>query len=392
MIDISLYEAMNKQLAMLNTSFHRYIYNEIPDNARLVGLTGPRGVGKSTLALQKVKEHIQKEVKSLYVDADNLYFTTHSLVQLADSFVKDGGMFLVIDEVHKYKGWSREIKQIYDTNPELHIIFTGSSVLDIKKGVSDLSRRALMRHLQGLSFREYMQLFYGIELPKLSLDDILTNNIRITFPAHPLSYFHAYLKNGYFPFSMEPGFEERLNQIVSQTVEVDIPLYANMMSATARKLKQLLGVVSELAPYKPSVEKLSQEVGVSKNNLPDYLVLLERAGMISLVRDDTSGLRSLGKIEKLYLDNTNLMYALSGASTDIGNVRETFFQNQMRVVYEVKASRKADFKVKDYTFEIGGKSKGQKQIEGIENSYIVKDDIEYGYGNIIPLWNFGLLY
>ncbi len=389
MVDISLIESMQVQLRLLKSPYHRYIYDDIPDNARLVGLTGPRGVGKSTLVLQKIKE---SENKSLYVDVDNIYFANHSLVELADSFVKDGGEFLAIDEIHKYKGWSRELKQIHDTKPNLRVIFTGSSVLDIKKGEADLSRRALLMHIQGLSFREYMLLNHNIELPLLTLDDILGHKVDIEKPEHPLPFFHQYFKDGYFPFSNEPGFDVRLSQIISQTVEVDIPQYADMMASTARKLKQLLGVVAELAPYKPSIEKLSQEVGVSKNTLPDYLVMLERAGMISLLRDDTAGLRALGKIEKLYLDNPNLMYAMAGISTDIGNVRETFFQNQLRVKHEVKVSRKSDFYVEGNTFEIGGKGKGQKQIEGIKDAYIVKDDIEFGYGNIIPLWHFGLTY
>lgn len=211
-------------------------------------------------------------------------------------------------------------------------------------------------------------------------------------PEHPLPYFREYLSKGYFPFSNEPLFELRLNQIISQTVESDIPLYANLTSATARKLKQLMGVLSRLAPYKPSIEKLSQEIGVSKNTLPDYLTMLEKAGMISLLRDDTSGLRVLGKIEKLYIDNSNFMYAMAGVKTDIGNVRETFFQNQMRVEYDVSVSRISDFKIGDYTFEVGGKDKSQKQIESIPNGIVVKDDIEFGNDNIIPLWHFGLTY
>lgn len=389
MIDISLIEAMHQQLKMVDTSFHRYMYGEIPDSARLVGLTGPRGVGKSTLVLQKIKE---SDRKSLYVDADNLYFANHSLVGLADAFVKDNGEFLAIDEIHKYKGWSRELKQIHDTHPSLRVVFTGSSVLDIKKGESDLSRRALMRHMQGLSFREYMQLYHDVEMPLLTLDDVLGHKIKSGEPQHPLPFFHQYLKDGYFPFSKEPGFEVRLNQIISQTVEVDIPQYAEMMASTARKLKQLLGIVAQCAPYKPSVEKLAQEVGVSKNTLPDYLVHLEKAGMISLLRDNTVGMRALGKVEKLFIDNTNLMYAMAGVSADIGNVRETFFQNQLRVKSKVMVSRKSDFQIGEYTFEIGGKGKGQRQIEGIPNAFVVKDGIEVGYGNIIPLWHFGLLY
>ena len=384
---------MQQQLGMISMNFKRYLYDELPD-ARLIGVVGPRGVGKSTLLLQKI---VESEENKLYVDADNIYFSTHRLVDLADSFVKDGGRFLAIDEIHKYEGWSRELKQIHDTNPSLKVMFTGSSILDIKKGTSDLSRRALMYEMQGLSFREYLELFHGRKVPVYSLDEIINHDVMMLspeseIPQHPLPYFREYLRTGYFPFSNEEGFEIRLNQIISQTVESDIPLYAGFMASTARKLKQLMGVLSRLAPYKPSVEKLSQEIGVSKNTLPGYLAMLEKAGMIALLRDDTSGMRVLGKIEKLYLDNTNLMYAMAGVNTDIGSVRETFFQNQMRLRYNVSASRISDFRIGDYTFEVGGKNKGQSQIAEAKNGIVVKDDIEFGNGNIVPLWHFGLTY
>ena len=254
-----------------------------------------------------------------------------------------------------------------------------------------------MFHMQGLSFREYLELFHDRKVKTYSLEEILNHEVEIpskesVLPEHPLPYFSDYLTKGYFPFSSEPLFELRLNQIISQTVESDIPLYAGFTSATARKLKQLMGVLSRLAPYKPSIEKLSQEIGVSKNTLPEYLTMLEKAGMISLLRDDTAGLRVLGKIEKLYIDNTNFMYAMAGVKTDIGNVRETFFQNQMRVEYDISVSRVSDFRIGDYTFEVGGKNKGQRQIESIQNAFVIKDNIEFGNANIIPLWHFGLTY
>lgn len=390
MINNAIYSTMRQLLRSIPTSFHRYIYDELPSEARLLGLTGPRGVGKSTLILQKISE--MDPATSLYVDADNIYFSTHSLIDLAGNFVKGGGKFLAIDEIHKYKGWSKELKQIHDTLPELRIIFTGSSVLDIKKGESDLSRRALMYHMQGLSFREYLELFHGVATNPVTLEEILHHKVELESVAHPLPLFHDYLRQGYYPFSQEPGFDIRINQIIAQTVETDIPLFADLMSSTARKIKQLLGVLSQLAPYKPSIEKLSVEIGVSKNSLPEYLNMLERAGMISLLRDDTKGLRSLGKVEKLYLDNSNFMYAMAGVEADTGNVRETFFQNQMRVKYKVQTSRIGDFRIGDNIFEVGGKNKGQKQLEGNPNGIVVKDNIEFGNGNIIPLWHFGLTY
>lgn len=390
MIDNTLYAYMRERLRHTPDTFHRYLYERIEWDARLIGITGPRGVGKSTMVLQKLKEQAGRHF--LYVDADNMYFATNSLVDLADDFVKSGGELLAIDEIHKYKGWSKELKQIHDTHPKLKVLFTGSSILEIKQGEADLSRRALMYNMQGLSFREYLALFHHIEAPVVTLEDILTHKVDLPEPEHPLPYFHEYLKRGYFPFSNEPGFEVRLNQVISLTVENDIPMFSGLMPSTARKMKQLLGMLSELAPYKPSIEKLAQEVGVSKNNLPEYLEMLDKAGMIYQLRDDTSGLRALGKVEKVYIDNTNLMYAMTGDRTNIGNVRETFFQNQMRLTGLLHNSRESDFRIGRYTFEVGGKNKGQRQIAAVTDAFIVKDDIEYGHANILPLWHFGLTY
>lgn len=389
MVDIKLYEYMNEQLQQLPTNFVRYKYDEIDWQSRLVGIVGPRGVGKSTMVLQWVSHHPGS--KCLYVSADNVYFTTNTLEGLADEFVKDGGQHLFIDEVHKYPGWSRELKQIHDSHPRLKTVFTGSSVLDIKQGEADLSRRALVYAMQGLSFREYAELFHGVKSEVYTLDDVLAH--KVSFPVeHPLPMFRQYLKAGYYPFALEGGFSIRMNQIVDQTVEVDIPQYANMNATTARKLKQLLGIVAELAPCKPNYSNLAVEVGVSKNNISDYLVFLEKAGMIGLLRDDTSGLRRLGKAEKLYVDNPSLMSAISIGEPEIGNVRETFFFNQTRVRYDVSASRVSDFFINGYTFEIGGKKKGSRQIEAVKNGIIVRDDLETGHGIVVPLWHFGLLY
>ncbi len=390
MIDNTLYAYMHERLRHTPSDFHRYLFDKIEWEARLIGIVGPRGVGKSTLVLQKLMEENDRHI--LYVDADNIYFSNHSLVELADDFVISGGELLAIDEIHKYKGWSKELKQIHDTHPGLKVIFTGSSILDLKRGEADLSRRALMYNMQGLSFREYLRLFHNIDTPVVTLEDIIHHRVSIKDIEHPLPYFRDYLRRGYYPFSKEPGFEIRLNQVISLTVETDIPYFAGLMTSTARKLKQLLGVLSQLAPYKPSIDKLAQEVGVSKNNLPEYLNMLDSAGMISQLRDDTSRLRVLGKVEKIYIDNTNLMYAMTGERTNIGNVRETFFQNQMRLTGKLTNSRDSDFCIGPYTFEIGGKNKGQRQIATVPDSFVVKDDIEYGSANILPLWQFGLTY
>lgn len=391
MIDTVLYQYMDEMLRQTTEKHFRYIYDEIDWKARMIGIVGPRGVGKSTMLRQHIKRQADYS-KMLYVSADFMYFSTHTLVNLADELVKEGGTHLFVDEIHKYKNWSQELKQIYDVHPSLHVVFTGSSVLDIYKGLADLSRRVLMYHLQGLSFREYLLIQYDIPVKRYSLEEIVGNKVSLPEVPHPLPLFREFLAKGYYPFSNEPGFEIRVNQIVQQTIESDIAQYADLKPATARKLKQLLVVVSALAPYKPNYDNLAQEVSISKNNVADYLTLLERAGLLGLLRDDTSGMRALGKIEKVYIDNPSLMTVLAGGQPNIGNLRETFFFNQMRVKNDILVSRVSDFYIAPYTFEVGGKGKGRKQIEDVDNGRIVKDDIETGHGIVIPLWTFGLNY
>lgn len=389
MTDDRLYEYMDAMLRQTPMDFFRYKFGEINWNARLVGIVGPRGIGKSTMVLQHIKQG--DAAHSLYVSADTLYFAKNSIVDFADEFVKEGGTRLYIDEIHKYSGWSRELKQVYDTHPDLRIVFTGSSVLDIRRGEADLSRRALVYPMQGLSFREYLHLFHGIKCRAYTLDEILGQKVSVPELPHPLPLFRDYLRGGYYPFAIQGDFAQRMEQVVSQTVESDIPQYADMKSSTARKLKRMLAIISTLAPFKPNIESLAAEIGVSKNNVPEYLSLLERAGMIGLLRDDTSGLRGLGKVEKVYIDNPSLMCALT-ETPNTGNLRETFFYNQMRVRQSICASKASDFCAGGYTFEVGGRKKGKKQIEGVENGRIVKDDIETGHGIVVPLWHFGMNY
>lgn len=389
MIDNRLYEYMTEQLKRTPLDFVRYKYSEVNWESRLVGIVGPRGVGKSTMLLQHIKQSTAG--KRLYVSADNLYFAKNSLIDFADDFIKEGGTHLYLDEIHKYSGWSRELKQIYDTHPALHVIFTGSSVLDIKRGEADLSRRALVYSMQGLSFREYLKLFHNIDNRSYSFEEIINHEVSVPQLEHPLPLFREYLQWGYYPFATEGDFALRMQQVVDQTLDVDIPQYADMKVSTARKLKQMLVIISELAPFKPNFENMASEIGVSKNNVPDYLVYLQRAGMIGLLRDDTNGLRNLGKIEKVYVDNPSLMAVLT-PQPNIGNVRETFFYNQMRERQTVSASRVSDFTIGEHTLEIGGRNKGKKQIEDVKNGIVVKDDIETGHGIVVPLWNFGMNY
>ena len=391
MVDESLYAYMRLQLELTCSDFHRYLYNDVNWNARMVAITGARGVGKSTMVLQYVKTQIS-DCKVLYISADHTFFTTHTLVEVADDFSKEAGSLLVIDEVHKYPDWSRELKQIYDTHPDMKVIFTGSSVLDIIDGVADLSRRVLHYTMYGLSFREYLGLFHHISVPKYSLEEILDGKAHIEGILHPLPAFREYLSEGYYPFAIEGDFPLRMQNVITKTIESDIAQYAGLRATTAKKLKKMLAVISGLAPYKPNADNLALEIGISRNSVQDYLSLLERAQLIGQLRDDTGGIRGLGKVEKVYIDNPSLMRVLSGGKTDVGNMRETFFYNQMRVKNDVISSRQSDFKIEKYTFEVGGRKKGKKQIEDIPDSFIVKDDIEFAQGNIIPLWAFGLNY
>ncbi len=391
MIDDILTEYMHEQLGAISLDFVRYMYPRIDWSLRMVGLVGPRGVGKSTLVLQHIKLEKERQ-KALYVSADHSYFAQHSLSEVVSAWIKNGGTHVYIDEIHKYQNWSTELKEIYDGHPTLHIVFTGSSVLDLLRGQADLSRRAVMYTMQGLSFREYLEMFHSIKMPQYTMEEIISNKVDDTILPHPLPLFRKYLQEGYYPFSKEGAFKSRLDQIVTQTLESDIPQYASLSVSTGRKLRRLMAIVAQSAPFKPDYSSIANAIGVSRNVLPDYFLYMERAGMIGQLRDETGGLRSLGKVEKIFLDNTNQMYVLGSDSTNKGNLRETFFYNQARVVSDVISSKVSDFVIGDHTFEVGGKKKGAKQIEDVPNGHIVKDDIEYGSGISIPLWTFGLMY
>lgn len=392
-MDITLINYMKEQLELVSLAFKRYNYDKLPWEARLVGLMGPRGIGKSTLILQHIKsKSLEEQAKSLYVSADHSYFTTNTLIETANQFVREGGEWLYIDEVHKYEGWAQELKQIYDSHPGLHVFFTGSSILDIIDGEADLSRRAILFDMQGLSFREYLEMFHGIKTPIRSLEDILNGKTEIEGLQHPIPLFNQYLRMGYYPFSKEGFFQQRLQQVIRLTMEVDIPQYANMSPATGKKLRRMLSIIASNVPYKPEATGLANEIKVSRNDIPTYLLYMEKAGIIGQLRDETGGMRGLGKTEKVYLDNTNIIYALSGENANIGNVRETFFYNQTRLALDVTSSKVSDFSIGKYTFEIGGAKKSHRQIKDVADSFIVRDDTEYANGDILPLWAFGLLY
>ena len=379
-------------LSLTPLDFKRYLYSEVAWGDRMTGIVGPRGVGKTTMILQYIKENLATD-ETLYVQADDIYFANHTLIELADEFSKNIGKYLFIDEIHKYAGWSQALKSIYDYFPQMKIVFTGSSILDILKGSADLSRRALMFKMQGLSFREYLILFHNIEVEKYSLQDILSHKTD-NFPVrHPLPLFKDYLRRGYYPFAVNDAmFLHRLKQVIIQTLETDIPIYANMNVATGKKLGKLLKIISQSVPFKPSFTKIAAMLSASRNNIDDYCHFLEQAGLIMQLRDMGEGIGQLGKVDKVYIDNTNLIYALAEEMPNIGNIRETFFFNQMRVNNKVYRSPKGDFNINNITFEVGGKRKTQEQIKNLKNAYIVKDDIEYGCQNVLPLWAFGLNY
>jgi len=385
-----LIQSYKRLLSLTDASFVRYLHGKIDWDARMIGIVGARGVGKTTLLLQHIKLHSAIE-KTVYIDAGDIYFAENRLFDFADAFYKNGGKYLFIDEIHKYADWSKELKMCYDYFPDMQIVFTGSSILDIYKGGADLSRRALSYFMAGLSFREYLVIAEKLKVNSFTLNDILSNKASIPVK-HPLPLYKKYLQKGYYPFFYEASYEQKLQNVINQTLENDIPLFANMNAATSRKLKQLLYIISQSVPFKPNINKIAESIGAGRNQIPGYLRYMAQSGLIMLLQDEIKHVGSLAKTEKIYLQNTNLIYALAKDSADVGNLRETFFINQMSINHKVLPSKKADFRIGKYTFEVGGKNKTQEQISGVKNSFIVKDDIEFGHQNTIPLWSFGLNY
>lgn len=386
-----LVQRFQKLLSQTDTTFLRYNHQVINWNDRMTAIVGARGVGKTTLILQHIKlHHSQKD--TLYVSADDFYFSEHKLLDFAEEFHRLGGKHLFVDEIHKYAGWSKEMKLIYDYLPNLQVIFTGSSILDIFRGTDDLSRRVLLYKMYGMSFREYLNMQYHLSLPTYTLEQILNHEVVAEGVEFPLAAFKEYLKNGYYPFAGQGNYGERLLQTINTILETDIPLFAKLNVSTAAKLRHLLVVLSQSVPFKPNYSSLAKIINIDRQTLADYIVYMEKAGLIKQLYDATGGIRGLGKVTKLYLENTNLAYVLGKDTPEIGNLRETFFFNQLAVNHDVVASSKSDFHIAPYTFEIGGRKKGNAQIVGIENAFVIKDDIEYGFGNTIPLWHFGFLY
>lgn len=379
-------------LKNVDTSYVRNIHSTIPWDDRLIAILGARGVGKTTLVLQHIKLYEDVDT-TLFVYADDLWFSTHSLVTLAEMFYTNGGRVLYIDEIHKYKNWSQEIKNIYDQYPDLKVRYTGSSILDLQKGSHDLSRRVLEFQMHGLSFREYVALHYGADIPIHTLEQVLANKIEFPYTNYrPVALFKEYLRQGYYPYFKEPGYELRLTKTINAILEVDIPKFAELSISTSEKLKTLLYIVAQSVPFKPNYSKIARDLDMHRNSVSDLMVWLDKADLINILRDDVEGYKLLGKVNKIYLNNPNLAYALSDDEPNIGNIRETIFLAWLRATHKVTASSVSDFKVGKYTFEVGGKKKGRHQIKDVEHAYVIKDDIEYGHLNEVPLWAFGLLY
>lgn len=394
-----LTELFRKKIASTNMDFIRNLEAQINWKARLICIRGARGTGKTTLMLQHIKKTFKNLEKVIYVSLDNLYFSDHSLLDFVDSFAKHGGRFLFLDEVHKYPDWSRTIKNIYDDYPELHVAFTGSSLLEILNARSDLSRRALVYNLQGLSFREYLKLTADADFPILTLDEILKKNEKlsadIVSKIKPFEFFDDYLKFGYYPYFLEgiDDYYTRLNETVNMILEVELPLLRKVEVAYIGKIKKLLSAIGKSAPFIPNTTELSSRIQIARQTLLQYFQYLEESKLIFQVFKKSRGLGNLEKPDKIFLENTNLMHLLGDAETNEGNVRETFAFNQLSHSHEVLFSEKSDFFVdKKFTFEIGGKNKKRKQIQDIPNSYILADDIEFGTDRRIPLWLLGFLY
>lgn len=395
-----LFEYYNRRLQHVDSRVIRDFESMISWDARLVGIKGARGCGKTTLILQHIlKEFSHDYEKALYLSLDNIWFADHSLIDIADYFVKRGGTHLFLDEVHKYPQWTAEIKNLYDEYPDLYIVFTGSSLLEINNARVDLSRRALMYELPGLSFREYIWIITNEMFPALSLNEILENHVsaaqQINMHIKPFEFFEDYLKMGYYPYFLEgkQDYSQRLNETVIMILEQELPLLRSIETAYVQKLKQLMSIIAESAPFIPNVSRLSERIGIHRSTFLSYMNYLSQARLVRPLYTHARGLNSLQKPNKLFLDNTNLMHVLSSENPNIGNMRETFFANQVSHIASMQYSEVGDFLVdKRFTIEIGGRNKTRKHLRGSPEAFVAADDIEYGHGKTIPLWLFGFLY
>ena len=396
----NLYRYSSSLITDSDLRFKRYLFNQIDWNDRLIGITGARGIGKTTLLLQRIKQSFGTSEEALYVSLDNFYFLKKSLFELAEEFSVNGGKFLFIDEVHRYPTWSSEIKNIYDTFRNLKIVFSGSSALQIFKAEGDLSRRASMYKLSSMSLREYIELAHNVVFQSYTLSELVEHHIdiasEITTRIKPLPIFKDYLKGGSYPFYLgsSASFHQRLLSTVNVIIENDLMAIEHFSYTTLVHLRRLLALIADSVPFKPNISELSRKTGISRDILLRLIDLLEKSELLISLRQDSSPTGYLTKPEKIYLNNTSLLYSLTlNQNPETGTLRETFFVNQLRENHLVNLPKKGDFIVEGkFVFEVGGRNKTAQQIADLSEAFIVQDDIEVGYRNRIPLWLFGFLY
>lgn len=393
-----IYGSYHRRVQDTSLRFKRFLYEKINWNDRLIGIKGARGVGKTTLVLQHIKESFKNINDALYVSLDNLWFTTHSLEDLLNYHYTHGGTHLFLDEIHYHPEWQTMLKNLYDDYPRLKIVYTGSSMLEIDHRQSDLSRRQIVYHLPGLSFREFLAFEKDIDFPSVKLQDLLEQHVgiasEITSTIKIMPLFEIYLRKGYYPFyqSVHEGFDFRLQEVIRQIIESDLVAITDIKYATIQKLKKMLMILAENVPHTPKMVDLYKELETNREQGLKMLYSLEKAGLLALLTTQIKNYKSLSRPDKIYLNNTNLMYALS-SNVDVGTVRETFCFSQLRESNQVTMPPKGNFLVdRKYLFEIGGRSKNFDQIKDIPNSFLAIDGTEVGHHNRIPLWIFGLLY
>ncbi|WP_336835330.1 ATP-binding protein [Sphingobacterium siyangense] len=395
-----LVQQFKRRIRFVDMNFVRNIMYEINWSARLIGIKGARGIGKTTLLLQYIKLNLFDRLDEvLYVSLDAVWFNNKSLLDLVYEFDQKGGKYLFLDEVHKYEGWAQILKNIYDDYPEMKIIFTGSSLLEILNARADLSRRAVVYKMQGFSFREFLSLETKTTFPIFSLDQILEEHSKVDYKINamvkPFQYFEKYLKYGYYPYYREQLdlYEMRVMEVINMILEIELPLLRNVDIAYVTKIKQLLVIIAESVPFVPNISKLSEKIGISRTTLLSYLYYLDEISLTHNLYKVGEGISQLQKPSKIFLDNTNLSFLFAHENVNPGNLRETFFVNQLAFQHQVNYAEQGDFIVDEkYTFEVGGRDKSNKQIKGMNNAYIAADGIEFGHQNKVPLWLFGFLY
>lgn len=390
----------NNLLNYVSDRWFRYLYKNLKTKERLLGLKGLRGVGKTTLLLQYLAYAYPEKERGLYVTTDHPWFYQNTLFDLAAEWHKYNGKLLLIDEVHKYPNWSRELKLIYDGHPDMQIIFTSSSALDLYRGESDLSRRLFVQTLSGLSFREYLVFHHQLFFDKITLAELLKDSraisTELTKHFKPLPLFKEYLQYGYFPFTKNieaESIEPRLIRIINTVLESDLAYIQDYNASNIAKIKKLLGVIASVAPFEPNISKIAEKLQLGRNTVNTYLNHLRDAHILKLLHKTSKSISTLQKPDKIYFENTAFAYALQN-EPNIGSIRETFFINQLENAgHAIQLSNQGDFLTDNkWIFEIGGKNKKEQQIKGAKNAFLILDNIETGFANHIPLWLFGFLY